>query len=278
MAENESPPNPALDVFLKGDAPAEAEAAPAAPVESTPAAPPTVEAKPEPEAAKPAADADDAHDAPEPEDGKIAFQAFERERARRQDWKEQAIRAQTERDELRKQLEEAKKAPPAAPPAPPQQREIPNPAVDPQAYVAWAEQERVKAEINQRLNFSEMLVRKELGPEKVAAIIEEFKEAAKANPQLTQQLYAEPHPYEWAAKQVEILRAQREIGTDPAAYRAKIIAEFQAEAKAAEAPPKVSPAAGMAPSLASARSAAPRNAAAFTGPPSLDDILAQRRN
>jgi hypothetical protein len=272
MADKELP-NTALDAFLTGDAP-EPEAAAVEPEVAA-----VVEAKPEteakPDAAKPEAEADEEPALPEDGEPRSMQRAFEAIRHERKDWKEQAIRAQTERDELRKQLEEAKR-PPAAAPVQQVPREIPNPAVDPGGYHQWSENERVKAEINQRLNFSEMLVTKELGAPAVAAIIADFKEAAKANPSLTQQLYSQPHPYEWAAKQVEITRAQREIGTDPAAYRARIIAEFQAANVGAEVVPRVSPAAGQAPSLASARSAAPRSAPAFTGPPSLDDIV--RRN
>ena len=260
--------NAFLGVAAAEPAAPEPEAQPA-PVESTPE-PAAAPAKPETKPA--AAEPDDA--APEQsEDGKIAFQAFERERARRQDWKEKAVRAETERDELRRQLEEAKRAPPAAatPPAPPQPID---PAADPQGFV-----NRIQGVVlNERLNQSEMMLREKLGDDPVNAIITEFKQASAANPSLIQQLYAQVHPYQWAAKQVDILRAQREIGDDPAAYRARIEAEARAKwdaehAANGTAQPRVSPAAGMPPSLANARSVAGRAAPAFTGPTPLQDIL-----
>jgi hypothetical protein len=65
-------------------------------------------------------------------------------------------------------------------------------------------------------------------------------------------------------------RLHEEIGTDPAAYEAKIRAKIEAERGA---DPPVSPVAGMPPSLANARSSAPRGTNGFTGPPSMDDIL-----
>jgi hypothetical protein len=266
-----------LDAFLAGNAP-EAEPVAAAEPEAKPEgeAAPVVETKPDaakPDAAKPETD----DEPPAARDGEaiVPRRAFEAVRHERQDWKAKAVAAETQRDELQRQLAEAKAAPAPQPTPQPAPREIPNPAVDPAGYHQWAEQERSKAEINQRLNFSEMLVTKELGTEKVAALIADFKEAAQANPQLTAQLYSQPHPYEWAAKQVEIIRAQKEIGTDPAAYRARIIAEYTAANGNGAAPAvPVSPASGMAPSLASARSVAGRSAPAFTGPLSMDDILA----
>ena len=69
-------------------------------------------------------------------------------------------------------------------------------------------------------------------------------------------------------------------GDDPAAFRAKIEAEARArwEAEAKAAPPAPSPAAGMQPSLGTARSVAGRTAGAWTGEPSLDDVLAPVQN
>ena len=71
----------------------------------------------------------------------------------------------------------------------------------------------------------------------------------------------------------------RDVGDDPAAYREKILAEGRAqweqEAKPAPAP---SPAAGMQPVLGTARCVAGRTAGAWTGEPSLEDVLAPVQN
>ncbi len=61
---------------------------------------------------------------------------------------------------------------------------------------------------NQRLNASEKLLRKELGDERVNAIIEKFKAMAEINPLLQAELAAEPHPYEWVRRQVERWQAE----------------------------------------------------------------------
>jgi hypothetical protein len=68
----------------------------------------------------------------------------------------------------------------------------------------------------------------------------------------------------------------REVGDDPNAYEAKLRAKWEAERGQPEAPPRVSPAAGMQPSLAGQRSVAARTAPGFSGPPSLEDIFARK--
>ena len=173
---------------------------------------------------------------------------------------------------LAKQLEELKRAP--APQAQPQPQYQPiNPAENPQAY-----HQQVQATLlNERLNMSQMMLTKELGAEKVEAAVAEFKQHAQADPRLYTQLYQQPDPYGWMASEVDRLRLIREVTTDPAGYEAKLRAKWEAEGGTPQAPaPRVSPVAGLAPSLANVRSALPRSSAAYTGPQSLDDILGQR--
>jgi hypothetical protein len=227
-----------------------------------------------------AAPAETDDEPPEPREGEalVPRRAFEAVRHERQDWKRQAVEAATERDMLRKQLEEAKR-PPAAPQYQPPPPEIPNPAVDPAGYHAYVRQEQQRDFISHMLNVSELAAVKEHGKEKVEAMKREFLAAKEQDPRLGEELIKQIDPYGWAMAQVERIRAMRDIGDDPAAYRERIrqeaIAEFQQNG-GASLPPRVSPAAGMAPSLASVRSVAGRSAPAFTGPTSLNDIL--RRN
>jgi hypothetical protein len=74
----------------------------------------------------------------------------------------------------------------------------------------------------------------------------------------------------------------RDIGDDPAQYRSKIEAEARAkweqERQAAPAERPVSPAVGMQPSLATARSVAGRSAPQWSGEPSLDDVVSSIQN
>lgn len=259
--------NDELDDFLSRK-PAEAEVAPA------PEAPPVEAAAPEPEAKEPDApeqEPDDGEHEAEPADAAGIRKAMLAERAQRKDWKEKAIRAEEREAELRRQLEDFRKAPPA----PQEQRQPPapiDPSIDPQGFVSRVQE----VMLNERLNTSELMLRRELGAEKVEAAIAEFKQAAASDPSLFPKLYAQPDPYAWMAKQVEVMRLQKEIGENPAAYRERLIAEERAKWEAERSPPAappVSPAAGLAPSLANARPSAPRSAAGFSGPTPMSAIL-----
>ncbi len=259
-----------LDAFLSSGAQPEAAETPA-PQESK-AAP---EAAPEKSAPVKADKADKA--APEPDDDGepgdpspneaiVPRSAYEKERQRRQDWKSRASAAEAEKAMLLKQLEEARKPPPAA--TPPAMLEPIDPARDPEGYTR-----RMRGVVlNERLNTSEMLALEKHGKETIDAETEYFQRRTQADPRLWNELYSKPHPYQWMIDSNSTARLHEEIGTDPSAYEAKLRAKWEAEQNAA---PRVSPAAGLPPSLASARSAAPRGSNGFQGPPSLSDILAR---
>jgi len=263
-----------LDAFLSSGAQPEAAETPApepskaapeaAPEKSAPAAKAPAKAAPEPDD-----DADPGE--PNPNEAIVPRSAYEKERARRQDWKSRAVAVETEMALLKQQLEEAKKAPPPAA-APPAMLEPIDPARDPEGYTR-----RVRGVVlNERLNTSEMMALDKHGKEVIDAETEYFQRRTQADPRLWNELYSKPHPYQWMIDNNATARLHEEIGTDPAAYRAKIIAEEKAKWETENgAAPRVSPAAGLPPSLASARSAAPRGTNGFAGPPSLSDILAR---
>ena len=271
-----------LDSFLKGGTPPEASppaSADGGKPPATPEAPRTPEAAPDggkgggkapppTKAATPAVpEPDDDAEPGDPEPGQpiVPRTAYEKERQRRQNWVERAGRAEAERDALAKQLAEATKPP--APAAEPPRFEPIDPAKDPVGYTR-----RVQGVmLNERLNTSEMMAVDKHGKEKIDAETAYFQQRAKSDPALFQKLYSTPHPYQWMIDDNATARLHEEIGTDPAAYEAKLRARWEAERGAD--PPPVSPVAGMPPSLASARSAAPRGTNGFAGPPSMDDIL-----
>jgi hypothetical protein len=264
-----------LDTFLKGGNPEGAEAPPP-PAEKPPDAapaggdgggknkPPTTQAAP---AAAPDPDDDAEPGDPEPGQPIVPRTAYEKERQRRQNWVERASRAEAERDALAKQLEEAKKGPPPPPAAP-----LPpiDPATDPEGYTR-----RVRAVVlNERLNTSEMMALDKHGKEVIDRETEYFKKRGEADPRLWNDLYSQPHPYQWMIDNNATARLHEDIGTDPAAYRARVVAEERAKWEAEHpAGQPVSPVANLPPSLANARSSAPRGMKGFSGPPSLDDIL-----
>lgn len=278
MSDTAPPANPGLDAFLAAGAPPAPAAPPAGadppaadagktpPAGATPSATPPA-AKTPAAGAPPPDPADDA-DPGEPEPGQpvVPRQAYESERTKRQNWVARASAAEAERDELRRQLEQAKRPPPPPPSATP-----PAPA----APRAPPTVEQVL--LNERLNNSEMMAVEKHGQTKIDEEIAYFKERAGADPRLWPDLYSKPHPYQWMIEANATARLHAEIGSDPVAYEAKIRAKIAGETAAGGAggapPAPVSPAAGLPPSLATARSAAPRTDAGFAGPPSLADIL-----
>jgi hypothetical protein len=242
--------------------------------------------EPKPDKPEPKPDAVEADDAPPPAplegEDVVAFRAFQDERKKRQDWKERAIRNEERAAALERDLEAAKRA--AAQPPPQQQYqqpppEIPNPAHDPQGYHAYVMQEQQRAQINHMLNVSEMHALREHGAEAVAAMKREFLAATDQDPTLGERLIQQADPYGWAMQQIEAIRARREIGDNPAAYRARIEAEarakWEAEAQQQQRGPGVPT---MQPSLATARSVASRSAPAWTGEPSLEDLVSSIQN
>ena len=263
----EQPANAQLDAFLSGAPEPEPQQAPA----PEPKAPEPPKEPPEPPAAEP----DDDGDPPEPSPGEpvVPRRALEDERHKRQNYVAQAAKFEAERDMLAKQLEELKKAPQAQaqPQAQPQYQPI-DPAQDPAGYHA-----RIQGVLlNERLNMSELLSRKEHGAEAVDAAISEFKQHAEKDPRLYTQLYQQTDPYSWMMQEVERGRRFKEIGDDPAAYEARLRAKWEAEQVGEEPKQRTSPAARLPPSLANVRSALPRSSSAYTGPQSLDDILSAR--
>ncbi|HXI76817.1 MAG TPA: hypothetical protein VNH21_06755 [Steroidobacteraceae bacterium] len=204
----------------------------------------------------------------------IPRRAYEDERRKRQDWKEKAARLEGELAAYKAQQEQARQ---------PQPEQMPplapiDPAQDPVGFTARLQQ----VLLNERLNNSEERLREKIGDEKLNEYVNEFKQLAQRDQTLFGKLYSQTNPYAWMTREVDRLRHLREVGDDPSAYRARIEAEarakWEAEAAAKPPPPPVSPAAGMQPSLATARSVAGRTASTWTGEPSLEEVLAPVQN
>ena len=274
--------NDQLDAFLAEETGAATASPDPTPAPEPAAAEPTpAETKPEaPKAeAKPEHSDDEDADPAQPLDGEpiVPRRAYEAERRRRQDWKERAARFEGENSELRRQLEAAKAAPAPAPEQP-RQRYQPDPATDPVGYQRHIEGELV----NHRLNLSELMLRREIGDAAVDTIITDFQDAAKENPQLFPTMWQQLDPYAFARKVAERHRMLRDMGDDPAAFRARIEAEarakWEAEAASQARTVNVAPALNRQPSLATARSVAGRAEGAWNGEMSLEDALAPVQN
>ena len=205
--------------------------------------------------------------------GEVAVprQALLDERAKRQDWKEKAVRAEALAAEREKQAAELAKRIEAleqrqqAPPQPQYQEpafQWADPQTDPHTYNA-------QREMMQRANISEMMMRKEIGAEATQKLIAEFHDLARNDPLLMQRVRMELDPYDFARREVERQRVLREMGDDPTSYEKRLREKWEAE-MAAKAPavqlPQNTPPPNMPPSLASVRSAAPRGAPQWSGP------------
>lgn len=253
--------------------PAEAAEAPAAP---EPQAEPEAQA-PEPAAApaapEPEAEADEEEAPPA---GAITPAAVA---AMRRDWKAKSIRAEeqanaarAEAERLRLELEALRKAPPPAPPqaAAPQRMEIGPDA--PPAVIAR----------NMQLETFEEIARETHGAA-VDEALAAFETEARANPVLDAAIRSARNPWSelirWHARH----KAMSEIGPDPNGWRERererLRAELATEMQAAAVPAK--PAAPQvprsAPSLANATAVAGRDAAAYSGPTPMLDILPNDR-
>lgn len=126
--------------------------------------------------------------------------------------------------------------------------------------------------LNDRLNTSEMMLRDKHAD--VDDVIPVFMEAARQNPALAAQMYANPHPWKFAYDEGKRMRFAAEVGNDPAAYRKRIEDEVRAELAKAQAPAQ-SPAAqapSVPASLADARSSGARGAT-WTGPRPFDTLF-----
>jgi hypothetical protein len=206
-------------------------------------------------AAPPAAGADASRHVP--------LEALEAERRGRQDWKEKAIRAEAERDQLRQQMERRGQQQP-----PPQGEQQPDDPV----------QRQVQRLENVVLNQSERAARSHHGTEAVDKAWARVQQEFGQNPALYQQIVGAPDPWDQVVQHGKRLLAMDEIGSDPVAFRKKVEDEIRAQLAAAgggAAAPNQSakPAAPNLPeSLAGARSAGARGTT-WTGPTPFENLF-----
>jgi len=124
-----------------------------------------------------------------------------------------------------------------------------------------------QATFHARLDMSEMMARQTHSDfEEMKA---EFVKMMQDNPVLQQQALADPHPWQKAYQIAKNAKTMAELGaTDIQTLEAKIREQILAEQQA------IQPAASrIPPSLSTTRSVSSRNGPAWSGPPSLGDLL-----
>ena len=222
----------------------------------------------------------------EPTDAEGRLKALIGERKKRQETEQKLSERDKEFADLRKELDQLKGR---GQPQPTQQAQPvapPDPWLDPEGYARHIAIENDKRLFKDRVEISQELMRSK--HDDYDDVEKVFRDECKTNPFLAQQLRASSFPAKFAYEQGKRLMALREIGDDPAAFKAKIEADIKAklEAEKATPPPAAPPAAITAPvahtpqppppppSLAGVTSSAPRKAGTkFEGPTPLDAIL-----
>lgn len=153
---------------------------------------------------------------PPGEDGqRIPIIALLEEREKRQQYEAQV-------SQLQKRLQELEEAQEPV--------QAPDMFEDPEGYQQHQQQAVAQAIWNNTLNNSESMVREVMGDEAVDKATEAFK--ATNDPTLWAKLQQERHPYKWLVQWHQQQELLAEIGSDPAAYRARIEQEAIEKAKA----------------------------------------------
>ena len=241
-----------LDSILSEDSDTEADIRPAMPE----AAEETGE-QPQPEPEQPEPEADDAGPPPAEDARKAGLEAgIAAERRKRQE-----IEAQLEA--LRREIQ-AKPAEPAPPP--------PSIWDDEQAALQHFGGQAVTAAVQRatfeaKLNQSEFYARKNI--DGFSDSWEDLNKWLVDNPSVAQQATADFDPWGYAYRAFQNQRTMQELGatdleTLKAKMREELMAEMQAQQPAAPAIPR---------SLSTTRSVSSRNGPAWSGPPSLGDLL-----
>jgi len=216
-----------------------------------PAAAPEGEATQQVEQVEGQPEADGETTSPQNTERHVPLAALEAERGQRKDWKEKALRYEGELKAYRESQSRNQGQ---------QQPQEQTQQLDP---IQQVRQEM----LNERFNMSEMVARQKYAD--LDDVVKHFHEAVQQNPALAMALHQQANPYEFAYREGKRIQLLKEVGDDPAAYRAKVEAEIRAELqKPAAAAPLNLPG-----SLAGARSSAPRSAPAFTGPTPMGSLF-----
>lgn len=104
-----------------------------------------------------------------------------------------------------------------------QPQHIPS-ASDPEAFAQYVEQTKT----NTVFDVSETMAREKHGDEPVAQAMDWALQKAQQSPAFAAEYLRQKHPIDWAVKQQKADKLVSEIGNDPEAYKARIIAEHLA--------------------------------------------------
>lgn len=256
------------------------EGAPASEPQATPTATPeTTQEQPQgqPEPSSP--------DEPQTDErGMVPVAALQAERQKAKRYTEQVAEFQQKLEQQNAQWEQRfSQIMTAVVPKQPQQAE---PAVapeiwdDPNAFVRSQAMEMVSPLQQQMLAMARQVAEIQFQPDTVKAAEEAFNRAAAAgqiDPEIHRRINASPNPYAAAVQWHQHTSTMSEIGSDPAAYKAKLAEEIRAQVMAeiqGGAPQAgTQPAPVMPSNFATARNVGNRSGPAWSGPTPLQDIF-----
>jgi len=254
-----------LDSLLDGSAPEQAK------VEA--AQPPELEAQPAPietgekdQHLTPPADAK-ANPGQDADGPLVPRKALEDERRKRQSRDKEFEDLQRQFAAMQAQLQPQPQQPPQPQDAPP------DPWIDPQGAFEYQQRQFQQQLYETRLFTSEEIVRAQV-PD-YDDLVSVFIQEAKSVPGLQRQLVSHPFPAKFVVDVARKIKLIKEVGSDPEAYKKRVIEEWQASQagetlQSQQQPQKVS----VPKSLAGTPSAPARDAKGrFQGPASLDEIL-----
>lgn len=129
------------------------------------------------------------------------------------DEREKRQKAERERDELRSSQ---------------QTRNIPSVTDDPEAFAQHQQQLIQQTATNTRFETSEIVARQQHGDDPVQKAMDWAMTRSQESPAFAHEYLKQKHPIDWAVRQQKRQALLDEIGDDPEAYKAKILAAHQA--------------------------------------------------
>lgn len=246
-------------------------------------------AKPETPAAEPQAQPEPSSDAePQADDrGMVPVAALQAERQKAKRYTEQVADFQKQLAEQRDQFEQrfaqlfgAIQQPRQAQPEP---AKAPDIWEDPNAFVQQGVQQAISPVFDQLKSMQRGLAEVQYKPEAVAQAVDAFDRAitsGQMDPVLHQRIMASPNPYAAAVQWHQHSSTMAEIGSDPAAYKAKLAEEIRAqvmaELQSGQQPAGQSAVPVMPSNFAAGRNVGARSGPAWSGPTPIEDIFKRR--
>lgn len=221
----------------------------------------------------------------DPDTGRLVpLNELKTERTKRQEEARLRVEADKRAEEAERRYHALMQRLEQQPPQAPQQQQAPQPPppdpfTDPEAYAQWRDLQIENRLFATRVHMSERIMRAEKPDYDVAK--DAFYQAARRNQQLRVQLSEHPFPAEFAYQVGSRMLQLKEIGDDPAAYRARI--EKEAREKVLAELKSGKPANGNAPpprfpgTLADATSAGDGQGAILTDDAMMGDVFSSSR-